>query len=276
MFNFETFDLLGWQWVLLALAAVFIGISKTGIPGFGVLVVPLAAMTLPAKVSVGVVLPMLMFADIFAIIYYRRHGDWKQIFRLLPATLVGIGAGFLAMGRLSNEQLKPVIGVIVLVMLGIYFIQQIKNNNDTKDDPPGKPHFLLAPVMGFFAGFTTMLANAAGPVTTVYFLMMRLPKKRFVGTKAWFFFIVNWVKVPLYLHQGLITKDSLKLNASVSPLIIIGLVIGIFALKKIPQSKTSFNRYKTSQERGYAFCDISSFTVFCIVVTIKCSLMCQY
>ena len=235
MLNFETFDLVGWQWLLLAVAAVFVGVAKTGIPGFGVLVVPLAAMCLPAKVSIGIVLGMLIFADIFAIIYYRRHADWKHIFRLLPATLVGIGIGFFVMDRISNEQLKPMIGAIVLVMLGIYFVQQLRNNSQTDDTVPKKPHLLLAPVFGFFAGFTTMLANAAGPVTTIYFLMMSLPKKRFVGTRAWFFFIVNWTKVPLYLKSELITKDSLKLNALLAGLVVVGIILGIFALKKIPQ-----------------------------------------
>lgn len=235
MLNFETFDLTGLHWLILGLVAVFSGISKTGIPGFGVLVVPLAAMALPAKVSVGVVLPILIFADVFAITYYRRHADWKHIFRLLPATFVGIGIGFVVMDKISNEQLKPIIGVIVLVMMLLYFAQQIRNRNQSDEPSVKKPHLLLAPVLGFFAGFTTMLANAAGPVTTIYFLMMNLPKKRFVGTRAWFFFIVNWVKVPLFLQRGLITKDSLKLNASLAPLVIIGMIVGIFALKKIPQ-----------------------------------------
>jgi len=235
MLNFETFDLTGWQWLLLAVAAVFVGIAKTGIPGFGVLVVPLAAMNLPAKTSIGVVLPMLIFADIFAIIYYRRHADWKHIFRLLPATLVGIGIGFVLIDRISNQQLKPMIGVIVLVMLTIYFVRQLRNNAQTDNAIPKKPHPLLAPIFGFFVGFTTMLANAAGPVATVYFLMMSLPKKRFVGTAAWFFFIVNWTKVPLYLNRELITIDSLKLNASLAGFIVIGIILGIFALKKIPQ-----------------------------------------
>jgi uncharacterized membrane protein YfcA len=235
MLNFETFDLSVWQWLLLAVVAVFVGVAKTGIPGFGVLVVSLAAMNLPAKTSIGVVLPMLIFADIFAIIYYRRHADFKHIFRLLPATLAGIGIGYFLIDRIRNEQLKPMIGAIVLVMLAIYFVRQLRNNSQTDDVEQKKPHMLLAPVLGLFAGFTTMLANAAGPVTTIYFLMMSLPKKRFVGTAAWFFFIVNWVKVPLYVEKEFITIDSLKLNASLAGFIVIGIILGIFALKKIPQ-----------------------------------------
>ena len=235
MLNFETFDLSGGQWLLFAVAAVFVGIAKTGIPGVGVLAVPIAAMCLPAKTSIGVVLPMLIFADIFAIIYYRRHADWKHIFRLLPAMLIGIGVGFFMMRYITNEQLKPMIGAIVLVMLAIYFFRQMRNNGQSDDAEQKKPHMLVAPVLGLFAGFTTMLANAAGPVATIYFLMMSLPKKRFVGTAAWLFFIVNWVKVPLYVEMELITKDSLKLDASLAGFVIIGIILGIFALKKIPQ-----------------------------------------
>jgi uncharacterized membrane protein YfcA len=235
MLNFETFDLTGGQWLLFAVAAVFVGVAKTGIPGVGVLAVPIAAMCLSAKTSIGVVLPMLIFADMFAIVYYRRHADWKHIFRLLPAMLIGIGVGFFMMRYITNEQLKPMIGAIVLVMLAIYFFRQMRNNGQPDDAEQKKPHKLLAPVLGLFAGFTTMLANAAGPVATIYFLMMSLPKKRFIGTAAWLFFIVNWVKVPLYLELELITKDSLKLDASLAGFIVIGIILGIFALKKIPQ-----------------------------------------
>jgi uncharacterized membrane protein YfcA len=227
--NFQTFDLSTLQWAVLATVAVFIGIAKTGIPGFGVLVVPLAAMTLPAKISIGVVLPMLMFADIFAIAYYRRHADWKHIAKLLPATLVGIAAGFILIDRITNQQLKPIIGAIVLLMLALYTFQQFKNSESQKQ------HLLLAPILGSFAGFTTMLANAAGPVTSLYFVMNNLPKKHFVGTSAWFFFIVNWTKVPLFVRRDLISMDSLKLNLTLAPMILIGVALGIFALKRIPQ-----------------------------------------
>ena len=218
-------------WALVALCALMIGINKTGIPGFGILFVPVMAMAMPTKQSTGVTLGMLILADLFAVVYYRRRALWIYIIRLIPATFVGIVAGFFVMGRISDEQLQPVIGIIVLSMLAVNFWRNRKN--DVEAAIPTQWWF--GAIMGFLAGFTTMLANAAGPVMIVYLLAMRLPKIEFVGTSAWFFFIVNWLKVPFSVKLGLIAPMSIKMNLMMLPFIAAGAIVGIFALKKMPQ-----------------------------------------
>jgi uncharacterized membrane protein YfcA len=85
------------------------------------------------------------------------------------------------------------------------------------------------------AGVTTMMANAAGPVMIIYLIAMRLPKIEFVGTSAWFFFIINWLKVPFSANLDLMTIESVKLNLMMLPFIFVGAIIGIFFLKRIPQ-----------------------------------------
>jgi uncharacterized protein len=219
-------DLFGW--VVVAACAVMVGISKTGLPGMGILFVPLMAMVIPAKQSTGMVLGILLLADVFAVSYYRKAGVWRHIIRLIPATLVGIVAGYFAMKVISDEQLKPIIGIIVVVMLAVNWWRNRRGENVPTA-------WWFAEVMGFFAGLTTMMANAAGPVMIVYLLAMRLPKVEFVGTSAWFFFIVNWLKVPFSAHLGLINAASIKLGFIMLPFIIIGAVLGIVALKKMPQ-----------------------------------------
>jgi uncharacterized membrane protein YfcA len=242
-------DLFGW--VMVALCALMIGINKTGIPGFGILFVPVMAMAMPAKQSTGVTLGMLILADLFAVVYYRRRAVWIHIIRLLPATLAGIVAGYFVMGRITDEQLQPAIGAIVLAMLTIHFWREKGGQAPRPEAGLGASpqeaavptqwrfdfahHRWFGAIMGFLAGFTTMLANAAGPVMIVYLLAMRLPKIEFVGTSAWFFFIVNWLKVPFSLKLGLIAPVSIKMNLLMLPLIAAGAVLGIFALKKIPQ-----------------------------------------
>jgi len=222
-------DFLGWA--VAALCAVMVGISKTGIPGFGILIVPLMAMVLPAKASTGALLGVLILADLFAISYYRRNALWEYIFRLIPATLVGIFAGYFVKKLVSDEQLKPIIGVIVLGMLVVNWWR-----NRVAGDANSVPaQWWFAAVMGFLAGLTTMMANAAGPVMIVYLLAMRLPKIEFVGTSAWFFFIVNWLKVPFSVQLGLITVESIKLDLLMLPFIAAGAILGIVALKKMPQ-----------------------------------------
>jgi len=222
-------DLIGW--IVVGICAVLVGISKTGIPGVGVLMVPLMALVIPARQSTGLLLGILILADVFAIIYHRRNAKWGHVLRLLPAAFAGIVAGYFGLGQVDDRQLKPIIGGIVLVMLGIsYWRTRIRS-----EDAPIPTQWWFAVGLGFMAGVTTMMANAAGPVMIIYLLAMRLPKIEFVGTSAWFFFIVNWLKVPFSANLNLMTVDSVKLDLMMLPCIVVGAVVGIFFLKRIPQ-----------------------------------------
>jgi hypothetical protein len=218
-------------WIVVALCAVMVGVTKTGIPGLGILVVPLMAIAIPARQSVGVLLGILILADLFAIVYHRRNAKWGHVLRLLPAAFAGIVAGYFGLKVVNDEQLKPIIGGIVLVMLGINYW---RTRTKGKDAPvPTQWWFVVG--LGFMAGITTMMANAAGPIMIIYLLAMRLPKIEFVGTSAWFFFVVNWLKVPLSTNLDLMTAASVKLDLMMLPFIAVGAVIGIFFLKRIPQ-----------------------------------------
>jgi uncharacterized membrane protein YfcA len=219
------------QWVALACCAALIGLAKTGLPGAGILAVPLAAMAVPARESVGLVLPMLIFADLFAVGWYRHHAQWPHLFRLLPWTAAGLVLGFGLLYLLDDARLKPVIGVIVLTMLAMRF-RDLFGTPHNQDQPHSR---VFAPIMGTTAGATTMLANAAGPVMTLYLLAMRLPKHQFIGTSAWFFFAVNWIKVPFYTQQKLITAASLQTDLLLLPVVAGGAVLGILLLNRIPQ-----------------------------------------
>ncbi len=224
-------DLSSTQWAIAVLSAIIIGLSKTGLPGVGILCVPLMATILPAKASTGIVLPMLIFADIFAVAYYHRHAVWPHLLRLMPWAMAGIVIGYFIMGHINDAQLKPVIGAIVLVMLGLKYMR-----DRFRDDNANIPtQWYFAAALGLVAGITTMLANAAGPIMIIYLLAMRLPKNEFIGTGAWYFLILNWVKVPFSMHLGLITAASLKFNLILFPCVAIGAVAGIFLLRWIPQ-----------------------------------------
>jgi uncharacterized membrane protein YfcA len=233
MFDLSSFDLSLTQWLALALSAFLVGVSKTGIPGLGILPVPLMALALSAKASVGALLPMLIFADLFSASYYRRHAQWAHILRLMPSTMLGIVTGYLAMGKVTDPQLKPVIAVIVLSMLAIRVVNDHLKKPQDKVEPSCGLFFAV--FLGFFIGVTSMMANAAGPIMIIYLLAAGLPKTQFVGTAAWFFFIVNWVKVPFSATLDLITAESLKLNVCLFPIIVIGALTGIVLLKHIPQ-----------------------------------------
>jgi uncharacterized membrane protein YfcA len=236
MIDFGSFELSGMQWAMLALTALLVGVSKTGIPGVGVIAVPLIAIVwADAKESVGLLLPLLIFADLFAAGYYRRKALWSHIIRLLPWALAGIVVGFFALERIHGEHLKPVIGGIVLAMLGLKFWQSNRKKCDCPNENDVVAPWFFVIFIGFLTGLTSMMANAAGPIMIIYLLAMHLPKTEFVGTAAWFFFIVNWMKFPFMVKLDLINMQSLKLNATLFPMIAIGAVAGILILKHIPQ-----------------------------------------
>ncbi len=227
------FDLDVIGWLLVGLCAFLVGVSKTGLPGLGILIVPLMAMALPqhARESTGIMLGMLILGDLFAATYYRHIAQWKHVLRLLPPAFLGIVAGWKAMEYVTNDQLKRIIGLIVLAMLAVHFWRtQLR-----AEDAPIPMQWWFGSTLGFLAGVTTMMANAAGPVMVIYLLAMRLPKLAFVGTSAWFFFAVNWLKVPFSAQLALTTGASVKLGLLMLPLIIAGSVAGIFLLHRLPQ-----------------------------------------
>ncbi len=227
------FDLNAIGWLLVGLCAFLVGVSKTGLPGLGILIVPLMAMALPqhARESTGIMLGMLILGDLFAATYYRHIAEWKHVLRLLPPAFLGIVAGWKAMEFVTNDQLKRIIGLIVLAMLALH----LWRTRLRAEDAPIPTQWWFGGMLGFLAGVTTMMANAAGPVMVIYLLSMRLPKLAFVGTSAWFFFAVNWLKVPFSAQLALTTVASVKLGLLMLPLIAAGSVAGIFLLHRLPQ-----------------------------------------
>ena len=208
-----------------------VGLNKTALPGMGIIVVPLMASFFPAGSSTGLLLVMLATGDLFAVGFYHRHANWRHILKLLPAALFGMAAGSVVIRRITDSQLAPVIGVIVLVMLILNYLYQRK----LQDDSTLPHHWLFAVTMGFFAGITTQMANAAGPIMVIYLLAAKLPKFEFIGTGAWFFLIVNWLKVPIFISEGRITLESVTADIVMLPLIVAGAIAGLFILKNLHQ-----------------------------------------
>jgi len=217
----------------LIISGIMIGISKTAVPGFGMVSIPILAMILPARASTGIVLAMLIFADIFAVVYYRRQALWFHLLRLIPFALPGIIIGYLLMGRVGDQQLKYAIGFIILAMLALNFWRE--KQQDKGFEIAILHNRWFAGLLGLIAGVATMMANAAGPIMVVYLIAMKVPKTRFIGTAAWYFFILNWVKVPFSANLGFINSDSLKLSMALFPAVAAGALAGIPLLKYIPE-----------------------------------------
>jgi uncharacterized membrane protein YfcA len=219
------------QWTLAVAGALGMGISKAGFPGMSLVHVVVFALVFGARNSTGIILPMLIAADVLAVRAFQQHARWIYIRRMLPASVVGIVIGFALMGRLNDAAFSPLIGVIVLVLTALQVGRMARP--DLLADVPHSHAFAWA--MGLLAGITTMLANAAGPVVTLYALSVSLPKFELVGTIAWFFFIVNLVKVPFSVWLGLIRTDTLTLNLILVPAVFVGVALGRWLTQKVPQ-----------------------------------------
>lgn len=220
-------------WVLAGLAALTAGIAKTGVPGLGIVAVPLMALVLPTKVATGALLPVLMCADLLAIATYRRGADVKQLGRLLPWALVGIALGTVFFRQIEEGALRHVLGGILLALIGLAFLRR-QGKLGSPESPLPKP---IAPATGVLGGFTTLIANAAGPVMNLYLLAMRLPKDIFLPTAAWFFFIINWSKVPSMLYLKALNLESFAFSAKLFPAAILGGLLGRTVAKKLDQKR---------------------------------------
>lgn len=226
---FESLDNL--QCVVLCVTAICIGMSKTGVQGIMLMIVPLMAMAFGAKESTGLLLPMLCIADIFAVAYYKRIADWKIVARLLPTAVIGF---FIAIGVdsiIPEGQFRQLMGWTLMVALVVMIWNEI-----AQKDTRWEVKWWYTAIFGLLGGFTTMIGNAAGPVMSVYLLSLRKKKMDYIGINAWFFLVVNLLKVPLqaFIWDN-ITYDSLKLNLMMLPVIFIGSVIGIRIIRLFPE-----------------------------------------
>lgn len=205
--------------------------SKTGISGVGLMVVPLLANAFGGRPSVGLLLPILIFADIFAVTWYNRHAQWKHIIRLLPWAFAGIILATLIGKSISDQTFNRLLAALVIGGIAILLWRDIRS--DKLKIPQSR---WFAGGLGLLGGFSTMIGNAAGPVMALYLLSMRLPKNSFIGTGAWFFFIVNLSKVPMHIWSWkTITLNSFVLDVMVIPAVAAGAFLGIWLVRLLPE-----------------------------------------
>jgi uncharacterized membrane protein YfcA len=218
---------LSWSnWFLAFLAALILGLGKAGIKGLGVVIVTLMAIVFGGKASTGVLIPLMIVADIFAVIYYHRHTQWKFLRKLLPAMFLGVLLGVWFGNDISEQLFKHIMAVFIFLTVIIMIWM------DRKKTIGIPKHWLFSGSMGLVAGFTSMIGNLAGAFANIYFLAMRLPKNEFIGTAAWLFFIINVFKLPFHIFVWkTVTAESLFLNLFLIPGILLGFFTGVTLVK---------------------------------------------
>ncbi|KYJ97380.1 MULTISPECIES: sulfite exporter TauE/SafE family protein [unclassified Microbacterium] len=223
-----------WAWAALGVAAVVIGISKTALPGGSILAIALFAAVLPARTSTAATLLLLMVGDVFALLAYRRHAHWPTLLRLAPAVVAGLLLGFAFLALTGDGVVRRAIGVILLLMIAVTLWRRWRQAR-AEQEAAARGGALLAGVYGTLGGFTTMVANAGGPVMSMYFLATRTPVQVFLGTSAWFFAIINVIKVPFLAGIGLFTGPVLLTDAILAPLVVLGALLGLRVARRLDQ-----------------------------------------
>lgn len=236
-----------WQWVIGLTAALFVGISKTGIPGVGIVAIPLLGIGFGSRLGAGVMLPMLILGDVFAVTWYRRHAQWSKLVGLLPWVYLGVALGTAALvvtgrnagvkgGNVMKDPTDTVVGGLVLVMVALHLLRNKLGEKLQPTSPAGVAG------TGVAAGFSTTVSNAAGPVMQMYMAAHSLSKEAFMGTISWYFFIVNLSKFPIYWvltrmmpQAPIVTSKSLVFNLEIAPAIILGAFFGKWLLPRISQ-----------------------------------------
>ena len=223
-----TFHFSGTEWVIIILAAFIIGLTKGGVKGVDMLSVTIMAIVFGSKSSTGIVLPLLCFADIAAVAYYKRHVQWKYFWKITPWMALGVLLGVYFGKEMNEVMFKKVMAIIILITIGILLYMEYRKS---KEIPENR---LFAASTGLAAGFTTMIGNLAGAFSNLYFLAMRVSKNDFIGTGAWIFLFMNLFKLPFQIfYWKNITPTSIKLDLLLVPALAIGFIAGVLLVKKI-------------------------------------------
>ncbi|MGP5056438.1 sulfite exporter TauE/SafE family protein [Brachybacterium paraconglomeratum] len=247
-------DLSTTSWLLVVLGALIVGFSKTALPGAGTLAAGAFALAMPAKESTAALLLLLILGDMTALWVYRREPDWRTLVRLLPSAMVGVIIGVFFFAAVDDTTVRVTIGVILLALVTLTLVRraQAARRTAAQAEPSDGPLATRAEQAsgsrkgtaataqgigyGLLGGFTTMVANAAGPVMSLYLLMMRMPVLTFLGTSAWFFAVINLFKLPFSAGLGLFTAETLAMDALLVPVVLLAAFAGAKVARRISQS----------------------------------------
>ena len=246
------------SWLLVVLGALIVGFSKTALPGAGTLAAGAFALAMPAKESTAALLLLLILGDMTALWVYRREPDWRTLVRLLPSAMVGVIIGVFFFAAVDDTAVRVTIGVILLALVTLTLVRRVQAARRTAAESEASDHSSApGPATGaeseggsrkgaaataqgigygLLGGFTTMVANAAGPVMSLYLLMMRMPVLTFLGTSAWFFAVINLFKLPFSAGLGLFTAETLAMDALLVPVVLLAAFVGAKVARRISQS----------------------------------------
>ncbi|SFC19124.1 sulfite exporter TauE/SafE family protein [Tropicimonas isoalkanivorans] len=218
-------------WFVAGLAAFLMGLSKGGVPMLAMLSVPLMSLFMDPAMAAGLLLPLYIVADWYAVYLFRKSFSLKNLKILLPGAVAGILIAFFAVTVVPRDLIK-----LVVAGIGLFYLVDAFRTRYLKIERPVKradvPRGLF---WGTVAGFTSYISHAGGPPFQAYVLPQRLDKMTYLGTTTIFFSVVNLLKLPPYVIAGQITSESLSHAVWVAPLALAGAWSGAKISRILPE-----------------------------------------
>lgn len=226
------------EFYLTAIPAVLIiGLSKGGFGGgLALLGVPLMSLTMPTFQAAAILLPILIVMDMVGLFAYRGKGDIKSLLILVPAAIAGIILGWATASWFSDALIRLCVGIVALVFVIDYWIKRIRAHSSKREILPTEHNVIKGSVWGMLSGFTSFIAHAGGPPYQVYMLPLQQDKIRFAATAAYYFAILNAVKVIPYLMLNQFSTENIQTTLVLLPLAPIATFAGVWLVKRISQN----------------------------------------
>ncbi len=208
-------------------AVILVGLAKGGFVGaLAMLGVPLMALVISPVQAAGILLPILIAMDVFALWSYRGVYHLRNLKILIPAALVGIGIGYLTAAYVSEAHVRLIVGLIAFMFTLDYWFEWSGSRK-------AKPNIAKGGFWGATAGFTSFVSHAGGPPLQMYLLPQRLNPRLFVGTSVIFFTVVNWIKVVPYAALGQLDTTNLTTSLVLAPLAPLSIFAGAWLVKTL-------------------------------------------
>jgi len=213
-------------WLSLLGAGLVTGFSKFSIGGMGLLILPIVMIAYPGPEALGIIIPMYIITDVMAISSYRKNIAWPVLLKILPLACIGIILGGWVLQDINAEQFRLMLGItiVAIIALGIWLDYQSTSF---------MRHPLAAYITGILAGAISLIANAAGPIFSLFLIEQRLSKESYVSTRAWTFFFINISKLPVLYMLNLVNWQTTIASLRCLPGLVIGACIGYWLLKRL-------------------------------------------
>jgi uncharacterized protein len=215
-------------WSIAVLAVVIVSFSKAGLLGsLGMVAVPLLSLVMPARDAAGMFLPLLLVMDVIAIWTYRQDANWHILKIMIPGAAIGTLIGWALWTVVSDAMVLLFVGVITLLFI---LDAMLPLRKKLEGLPPSRPWGWF---WGGFAGFTSFISHTGGPPFQIYVLPQKLSPVNYSGTNAFFFAIVNTMKLVPYFFLGQLTVSNLTVGLILTPLAVVGVLVGVWLVRRI-------------------------------------------